>query len=84
MKCMHLLHTGETKLEAFLTDLNNFHPKIKFTYEIHEDKATLLDIDMHKGTRFEETNILDITTHFKTTNTLQYVHGTSCHPYTNQ
>jgi len=71
---------GRDKLDAFLTDLNNFHPKIKFTYEIHEDKATFLDIDMHKGTRFEETNILDITTHFKTTNTFQYVHGTSCHP----
>ena len=71
---------GEEKLHSFLQDLNNFHPNIKFTYEINHDKATYLDIDMHKGTRFQNTGILDITTHFKPTNNFQYVHGSSCHP----
>ena len=71
---------GEDKLQSFLHDLNNFHPNIKFTYDINHDRATYLDIDIHKGTRFRQHGILDITTHFKPTNTFQYVHGSSCHP----
>lgn len=71
---------GEEKLQTFLHDLNDFHPNIKFTYETDQDKATYLDIDMYKGTRFRQQGILDIKTHFKPTNTFQYVHGSSCHP----
>lgn len=71
---------GEDTLKAFIHDLNNFHPTIKFTYDINHDNATFLDIDMHKGPRFQQHNILDISTHFKPTNTFQYVHGNSCHP----
>ena len=35
---------------------------------------------MYKGTKFTATQTLDITMHFKPTNTFQYVHGKSCHP----
>lgn len=71
---------GEDKLKSFLHDLNNFHPNIKFTYDINHERATYLDVNIHKGTRFRQHGILDITTHFKPTNTFQYVHGSSCHP----
>jgi len=58
---------GRDKLETLLHDLNNFQPKIKFTYEIDDHKATYLDVNMHKGIRFQQHNIMDITTHFKPT-----------------
>ena len=39
-----------------------------------------LDTRIYKGSRFSETGILDIETHFKPTNTFQYMHFSSCHP----
>ena len=40
------LKTGS--VEYFLSVLNNFHPKIKFTYEMQvESKLTFLDIPLH-------------------------------------
>ena len=35
----------------------------------------LLDLNLFKGERFNTTNHLDMTTHFKTTNTFQYLHS---------
>ena len=39
-----------------------------------------LDTTVYKGTRFKDQSILDVKTHFKPTETLQYTHFTSCHP----
>ena len=39
-----------------------------------------LDAVVYKGKRFKEKSILDVTTHFKKTETFQYTHFTSCHP----
>ena len=38
-----------------------------------------LDTVVYKGTRFKEKSILDVKTHFKTTETFQYTHFTFCH-----
>ena len=35
---------GEEKLQLFLTDLNNFNPHIKFTYEFNKDRISFLDL----------------------------------------
>ena len=35
---------------------------------------------VYKGVRFETESILDIKTHYKPTETFQYIHYTSCHP----
>ena len=56
------------------------HHSIKFTFDISNTEAAFLDVTVHKGERFKATQILDCRTHFKTTNTFQYVHGSSCHP----
>ena len=65
-------------------EANNFHPKIKFTAEISENREiTFLDTTVFKGERFKEKSILDIKTHYnsyKPSETFQYTHFTSCHP----
>lgn len=66
-------------LKLFLTKLNQFHDSIKFTWEISHSEATILDITLQKGPRFNQTGILDIKTHFKETNKFQYLHYSSNH-----
>ena len=59
-------------LEALLRRLNSCHPTIHFTWTISEDSLEFLDTRIYKGSRFSETGILDIETHFKPTNSFQY------------
>ena len=65
---------------SFMGKINTHHPTIKFTYESSETEITFLDITLYKGTRFQESGILDIKTHIKPTNKQLYVHATSYHP----
>ena len=60
------------KIEDFLLEANSFHPTIKFTAEISETETTFLDTKVYKGVRFNKESILDVQTHFKTTETFQY------------
>ena len=48
--------------------------------EISDTDTTFLDTSIYKGERFANESILDIETHFKPTETLQYTHFSSCHP----
>ena len=48
---------------------NKHHPTIKFTAEISETEATFLDTNIYKGERFRSNSVLDIRTHFKSTET---------------
>ena len=68
------------ELDLFLEQANNFHPTIKFTAEISDKEITYLDTVVYKGERFQKGAILDIETHYKSTETFQYTHYTSCHP----
>ena len=61
-------------LEAFLHRLNSCRPTIS------TESVEFLDIRIYKGSRFRETGILDVQTHFKPTNTFQYLHFSSSHP----
>ena len=63
-----------------MSNINQIHPTIKFTYEISDTELTFLDVTLYKGERFESTNILDLKTHVKATNKQLYVHSTSYHP----
>ena len=58
---------------------NNFHPTIKFTAEISEPETTFLDTKVYKGVRFDKDSMLDVRTHFKPTEKLQYTNFYSCH-----
>ena len=77
---MSVWDTSRNEIEEFLLKANNFHPTIKFTAEISETETTFLDTNMYKGVRFNKDSILDVRTHFKPTETLQYTNFYSCHP----
>ena len=67
-------------VEQFIFQANKFHPTIKFTADISENKTTFLDTTVFKGERLRKYSILDIITHYKPTGTFQYTHFASCHP----
>ncbi len=71
-----------TTLDSFMNRLNNHHCDIKFTWTTSDTETTFLDVDLYKGKRFQEDGTLDTKTHYKTTNTFQYLHSTSYHPGT--
>ena len=50
------------------------------THEISPSELTFLDITPYKGSRFQDSQILDIRTHIKPTNKQLYIHATSYHP----
>ncbi|XP_048589460.1 uncharacterized protein LOC125573153 [Nematostella vectensis] len=72
------------KIASFLNFANVFHPTIKFTHELSQETITFLDTEVFKGERFMDSNILDVRTHFKPTETFQYTHFSSCHPLSNK
>ena len=67
-------------IDLFIEQANTFHPTIKFTAEISEKEITFLDTVVYKGERFLKEAILDVKTHYKSTETFQYTHYSSCHP----
>ena len=66
----------KNEVGRIIEQANTFHPTIKFTAEISENKITFLDTVVFKGER----SILNIKTHYKPTETFQYTHFTPCHP----
>jgi len=62
-------NTSRDKIEDFLPKGNSFHPTIKFTTEIPETEATFLGLRVYEGARFNKEYILDVQTHFKSTET---------------
>ena len=66
-----------SELDSFLDRLNKAHRTLRFTWSISNERIEFLDLNIFKGGKFNTTNHLDISTHFKTTNTFQY-QATSC------
>ena len=71
---------NKDQVTQFIEQANSHHPTIKFTAEISDTDTMFLDTSIYKGKRFANESILDIKTHFKTTETFQYTHFSSCHP----
>ena len=69
-----------SELDSFLDRLNKAHRTLRFTWSISDKHIEFLDLNLFKGERFNTTNHLDMTTHFKTTNSFQYLHFSSSHP----
>jgi len=65
----------------FVDLANSFHPTIKFTCEMSSERAVFLDTEVFKGPRLSSLGILNSQTHFKPTETFQYTHFSSCHPF---
>ena len=72
--------TNKEEIEHFIEQANSYHPTIKFTAEVSQLETTFLDTTVYKGERFEKESILDVRTHYKPTETLQYTNYNSCHP----
>ena len=68
------------KLESFLARLNTAHRTLRFMWSISNERIEFLDLNIFKGRRFNTNRHLDISTHFKKTNTFQYLHFSSSHP----
>ena len=68
-----LWHTSRDVVEKFIEQANKHHPTIKFTAEISYTDATFLDTNIYKGQKFQKESVLDVTTHFKQTETFQYM-----------
>ena len=51
---------SQAQLTTFITQINQVHPTIKFTYEHSNSELTFLDVTVYKGIDFEETGLLDV------------------------
>ena len=67
---------GEEKLKEFIDVLNKKHPTIKFTAEWSKTQIIFLDV-----TVYVENDKIKTDLYVKPTDTHQYLHSSSCHPY---
>ena len=75
-----LIYHGDSKeIKDLLKLANIHHPFLKFTLEFSSKEIIFLDVNIFKGTRFSNENILDVKTHFKPTNAFLYLDRKSCH-----
>ena len=68
---------GEEKLKLFINHLNSSHETIKFTSEQSRDSISFLDVQVSVG----EGGVLSTDLFCKPTDTHQYLHKRSCHPW---
>ena len=66
---------GEEKLQLFFTDLNNYNPHIKFTYQFNKEHISFLDLKVSLGDGKLATDLL-----VKPTDRHKYLHYTLAHP----
>ena len=67
---------GEEKLKEFIDVLNKKHPTIKFTAEWYKTQTNFLDVTVSLENGKIKTEL-----YVKPTDTHQYLHSSSCHPY---
>ena len=67
---------GEEKLKEFIDVLNKKHPTIKFTAEWSKTQINFLDVTVYLENGNIKTDL-----YVKPTDTHQYLHSSSCHPY---
>ena len=68
---------GEAKLKEFIDHLNSSHDTIKFTSEHSRDSISFLDVQV----TLSEGGVLSTDLFCKPTDTHQYLHKKSCHPW---
>ena len=66
---------GADELVSSMTEFNNYHPNIKFTYKSNKQDITFLDLDTNLSGNKLTTNL-----HTKSTDKHQCLHCTSAHP----
>ena len=66
---------GPDKLVSFMTEFNNYHPNIKFTYESNKENITFLELDFSLSGNKLTMDLLTMSA-----DKHQYLHYTSDHP----
>ena len=69
------------EVSNFVNFANSFHPTINFTCEMSSERTVFFDTEVFKGPRLSTLRILVSQTHFKATETFQYTHFSSFHPF---
>ena len=69
------------EVSNFVNFANSFHPTINFTCGMSSERTVFFDTEVFKGPRLSSLRILDSQTHFKPTETFQYTHFSSFHPF---
>ena len=69
-------HHGEDLLKIFLDKLKIFHPTIKFACEYSREKVNYFDVQIIVREGKLRTDL-----YVKQTDSHQYLHSSSCHPY---
>ena len=69
----------EHEIHQLFEIANSHHPLIKFTYETSYINMNFLDTTIYKGSRFETSQILDLKTFNKPTNTFQFLDLKNAH-----
>ena len=67
---------GLEKLKGFFSYLHSCHPTIKFTMDYSDTTNNFLDVSVTKNSTKSSTDLFT-----KDTDSYQYLHATSCHPY---
>ncbi len=70
---------AEERVEEFKRHMNELHPKLKFEFVTHSSSAVFLDLEIYKGSRFEESSKFDLRVHQKSMNLYLYIPWTSFH-----
>ena len=65
-------HHGENEVEQFIDKLKKFHPTIKFTCDYSRERVHFLDV---------QNNEMSTDLYVKETDSHQYLHPSSCHPF---
>ena len=68
---------GEGCFKQFLEEINSMHPSIKFTAEWSDKSVSFLDVKISIG----DNGNINTDLYTKPTDTHQYLHRRSCHPY---
>ena len=66
-------------VEDFIQRMNELHPKLKFDFVTHSTEAAFLDLRIHKGKRFQERSVFDLSVHQKKMNLYLYIPYNSFH-----
>lgn len=63
----------------FMHRMNALHPKLRFDFVTHDSEAAFLDLRIHKGRRFAESLVFDLSVHQKKMNLYLYIPYLSFH-----
>ena len=74
-----LAYLDRSVVAEFMQRMNALHPKLRFDFVVHSTEASFLDLRIHKGMRFNDCGIFDLSVHQKKMNLYLYIPFHSFH-----